>query len=128
MITSIAGAKYLVLYADASRQQMEQEILRAMSEAGDVLPRSSDHAARQHVLECCRKLTESELEVFCCILEGLLNKTIASKLNVSEPTVENRRRKIFDTFGSHSEAVVTRMVSATIGCFAVFAMRDNSDQ
>jgi DNA-binding NarL/FixJ family response regulator len=128
VITSIAGAKYLVLSPNASRQQMEQEILRALSQTPDIDTRSSDTAARQQVLDYCRMLTPSELEVLCCILEGSLNKAIASKLDVSERTVENRRRKIFDTFGSHSVAVVTRMVSETIGCDAVFAMRDNLSQ
>lgn len=140
VITSLTGASCAIFPPDVSPEQMEREILRFLeqepsqepSQHGDDKQGGSEQSrfqrpsAREHVLACCRKLSPSELEVLCFILEGGMNRAIAGKLDVSERTVENRRRRIFETFGSHSVAVVTRMISETIGCDAVFRMRDEA--
>lgn len=126
VITSITGSSCLVLSPDVTPQRMEDELLRAFDQGPSATTKLERTAAQDHVLDCCKKLSASELEVLCYILEGGMNRAIANKLDISERTVENRRRKIFETFGSHSVAVVTRMISETIGCDEVFKMRDNS--
>jgi DNA-binding NarL/FixJ family response regulator len=72
---------------------------------------SSNH----EVCALCADLTPPEQEVLLLMLEGHTNRGIANRLEVSERTVENRRRRIFEVFGTHSLAILVRMVCETIG-------------
>lgn len=123
IIAAIEGASFSVLPSNASLEQLESEILRALK-ANNHQSTTLESEAQSQVIQICNSLTASELDVLCGILDGGMNKTIASQLDLSERTIENRRRKIFDRFGTHSVAVITRMISESIGCEAVFRMRE----
>lgn len=55
-------------------------------------------------------LTPSERQVLQMIVEGVPNKTIALRMDVSERTVENRRHEIFAKMQANSVAELVRMV------------------
>lgn len=125
LISTFDCASSRALPSHLSVQDIEAEILdalRACREQEGAVGSTSEEI--EEVRRCCEQLTASELDVLCLVLDGSLNKAIANRLDVSERTVENRRRKIFEKFGSHSIAVVTRKISETIGCEAVYQMRD----
>lgn len=60
-------------------------------------------------------LTSGEREVLLLSLQGLQNKMIATRLDVSERTVENRRRSILNEFGERSLFSVARVIYETVG-------------
>jgi FixJ family two-component response regulator len=55
-------------------------------------------------------LTPSERQVLQLMVEGMPNKTIALRMDVSERTVENRRHEIFLKMQANSVAELVRMV------------------
>lgn len=55
------------------------------------------------------KLTERELEVFKFVVSGMLNKQIASELNIAEHTVKLHRGKITEKLGIKSVAELVRV-------------------
>ncbi len=72
-----------------------------------------EHRCRLHLnyLECrLKKLAPQDRSVLQLMLEGLKNRSIAKRLNVSLRTVENRRRRIFQVMHADSVAQLTRMV------------------
>lgn len=74
--------------------------------------RRADRAARRERQERLRELTEQEREVVTMILEGLPNKTIARRLDVSVRTIENRRQSIYKKLGVSSVAGLVQIVLA----------------
>lgn len=129
LISTFDCANSKALPSHLSTKEIEVEILKALRACGEhEEAEKSQIAEAEHIRECCERLTASELDVLCMVLDGSLNKAIANRLDVSERTVENRRRKIFETFGTHSIAVITRKISETIGCDAVYSMRDARHQ
>lgn len=67
---------------------------------------ADEHAA---VRERFARLTARETETLRMILEGKPNKAAATVLNVSERTIENRRRSIFAKTGTKSVAELVRL-------------------
>lgn len=63
-------------------------------------------AARQKL----DSLTEKESDVMKLVAAGEANKTIAKKLDVSERTVENRRRAVYEKLGVESVAEMMRIL------------------
>jgi FixJ family two-component response regulator len=63
--------------------------------------RSSLHQRQQveHCLACYKQLTPRQEQIVESMLEGLPNKLIATKISVSERTVETERAEIIRTFG-----------------------------
>lgn len=61
------------------------------------------------------RLTEGELRVLRLVLEGNLNKRIANQLQISERTVEARRKRIFEKMGTQSVAQLVRAIIETVG-------------
>jgi FixJ family two-component response regulator len=55
-------------------------------------------------------LTSKEREVLELMIQGKANKTMASILDVSLRTIENRRRSIFTKFGANSVAELVALV------------------
>ena len=89
----------------------DDELLRAIQEA---LQFSKVECERQkHVssLESrLRQLAPQDRAVLQLMLNGVKNRTIAKRLEVSLRTVENRRRRVFDVMQADSVAQLTRMV------------------
>jgi DNA-binding NarL/FixJ family response regulator len=63
---------------------------------------------RRHRQRSDERLSARELEVLRLVTEGLPNKVIGRRLGISERTVENHMRSVFDKLGvaSRTEAVV----------------------
>jgi two-component system, NarL family, nitrate/nitrite response regulator NarL len=57
-------------------------------------------------------LTNREREVLACIAEGLCNKEIACRLNISTRTVETHRERLIRKLDIHSTAGLTRFAVA----------------
>jgi len=60
-------------------------------------------------------LTPREREVLLCLLDGLPNKEIAVKLNVSQRTVEIHRARVMLKFEARCFADLVRMVTIATG-------------
>lgn len=60
-------------------------------------------------------LSVGELQVLYFVLEGSLNKRIATNLQISERTVESRRKRIFEKTGTASVAKLVRLIVETVG-------------
>ncbi len=58
-------------------------------------------------------LSDQERQVLDLMIEGLANKVIARRMNVSVRTVENRRQRIFEKTDTTSLAELIRMVVET---------------
>ncbi len=60
--------------------------------------------------ERLKRLSPQDRSVLKLMLEGMKNRSIAARLDVSLRTVENRRRRVFDTMHANSVAQLTRMI------------------
>jgi len=58
-----------------------------------------------------KRLSLQDREVLKLMLEGVKNRTIAKRLEVSLRTVENRRRKVFEVMQADSVAELSRMMT-----------------
>lgn len=67
-------------------------------------------AVKNEVQNQLESLTPSERQVLDLVVAGLPNKVIASRLDVSVRTVENRRREIFAKMQADSVADLVRLV------------------
>jgi len=57
-----------------------------------------------------KSLSSQDRAVLQYMLQGLKNRSIAKRLDVSLRTVENRRRRVFDVMQAESVAQLTRMI------------------
>ena len=73
---------------------------------------SIDHRS---FVERVSKLTPQERAVLKLMIEGMANKVIARRMNVSIRTIENRRQRIFEKTETDSLAELIRLVVKT-GC------------
>ena len=69
----------------------------------------TEESQRQDVLRKLQSLTDKERVVMDMIVEGLANKVIARKLDVSIRTVESRRHDVFEKMQADSLAELVRM-------------------
>jgi two-component system, LuxR family, response regulator FixJ len=67
---------------------------------------------RQDAEERLAKLTAGEREVLDLILEGLRNKEIALRLNLSTRSIEDRRARIMKKMGAKSLAELVQLIMA----------------
>ena len=58
-----------------------------------------------------KKLALQDREVLKLMMEGVKNRSIAKRLEVSLRTVENRRRRVFEVMQAESVAQLTRMIT-----------------
>jgi DNA-binding NarL/FixJ family response regulator len=125
LIASLSSASCGSFSRSISVEQMEsaieEHLLRQRSTNGHPRGEGADS-----VREKLGQLTSSELEVLCMLIDGNLNRTIANRMGLSERTVENRRRRIFEVFESNSIARIVRRICETVGCDEVFDLRDRN--
>ena len=78
------------------------------------LQKSQREFRRQHHLTSLetrlKRLAPQDRAVLQLMLEGMKNRSIAKRLDVSLRTVENRRRRIFEVMRADSVAQLTRMI------------------
>ncbi len=89
----------------------DDELWNYVQEA--LLKSEKDHHRRQHQssLESrLKKLAPQDRAVLHLMLLGKKNRSIATQLDVSLRTVENRRRRVFEIMRADSVAQLTRMV------------------
>ena len=67
-------------------------------------------ARRQRAQERLTRLTAGEREVLNLILEGKMNKEIATELGLSTRTIEDRRAKVMKKMGAKSLAELVQLV------------------
>ncbi len=106
-VRAMAQGAVAVLEKPCSHAQLGDAISKAL--ALDARRRQGD-AARRNLEGRFRDLSLPEREVLTMVLEGIPNKTIARRLDVSVRTVENRRHNIFEKLGVDSIAGLVRAV------------------
>ena len=89
----------------------DQTLLDAVSHAvRDDLAHRNEDASRQALRERLDKLSPREMEVSRLIVEGLPNKTIGQRLDISERTVQVHRLHVMEKLGIHSAAELTQLI------------------
>jgi two-component system response regulator FixJ len=92
----------------------EESLLRAIRAAlADQSRAQGDEAARERVRQALEDLTPREREVLEGVVEGKLNKVIASDLSISPRTVEVYRANVMSKTGARSLSELVRMVLLT---------------
>ena len=67
---------------------------------------------KEEVLKACKlieTLSEKELDILKYVINGMLNKQIASELNISEQTIKHHRISICDKLGVKSVPEIIRI-------------------
>jgi len=98
------------LILDLAQPDAAEVLVRAVRAAID---RDKDDRALRARLSGLReryeRLTAREREVLSLVVSGLLNKQVASKLGISEVTVEIHRSRVMQKMGASSFADLVRM-------------------
>jgi len=89
----------------------DQTLLDAVSHAvRDDLAHRNEDASRQALRERLDKLSPREMEVARLIVEGLPNKTIGQRLDISERTVQVHRLHVMEKLAIHSAAELAQLM------------------
>lgn len=89
----------------------EQELWASIRRAIELDTRNRRRRARrQRIEERLARLTPGEREVLDLILEGKINKEIATKLGLSTRTIEDRRARLMRKIGAKSLAELIQLV------------------
>ncbi len=89
----------------------EQALWDSIRQALEIDQRTRHRQARRRrAEERLARLSHGEREVLNLILEGMMNKEIATKLNLSTRTVEDRRAKLMKKMGAKSLAELVQLV------------------
>lgn len=88
----------------------DQVLLDAVGQAIDqhVLERR-ENAEMRDIRARIESLTPREREILTLVVEGLMNKQIASRLGISQPTVKIHRRHLMEKMGAASIIELVRM-------------------
>ncbi len=90
----------------------DDELREAISEAiGQNESQRTNWEKRQGVTERMESLNDKERAVMDLLVEGLANKVIANRLDVSVRTVESRRSAVLEKMGVGSLAKLVRMIA-----------------
>lgn len=112
---------FAVLDPAAKASVCEQTLDAAMAEAAK---RQMRWVARTKMLETLGAMTDGELQVLRAVVDGQLNKRIARQLEISERTVEARRKRIFEKTETTSVALLVRMIVESIGVEGLYKKCD----
>jgi DNA-binding NarL/FixJ family response regulator len=101
----------LGVFTYVEKSSQPSNILKAINDAKQIASKTLDKYLRfQRLNEIWKTIEPDELLVMEMIFEGLPNKTIASRLKVSQRTVEARRHRVFEKFDSKSLPIVVRKI------------------
>jgi two-component system, LuxR family, response regulator FixJ len=89
-------------------QKLLDAVQRVLSQAREV---SENNAQRDLVRRRLTSLSSRERQVLDKVIEGKLNKTIASELNISNKTVEAHRARVMDKMQAHNLAELVRHIA-----------------
>ena len=90
----------------------EQQLLDAIARARDkAIELHEKRRLEQEAEERLSRLTKRERQVCALVVQGLLNKQIASELGASEKTVKVHRGRVMHKLGVDSVAALIRLVS-----------------
>jgi FixJ family two-component response regulator len=106
-VRAIQGGAVTLLEKPYENDDLEDAIRKALAQE------AAGRAERERRQGICRRialLTSAERAVLELMLEGLPNKAVAGRLNVSVRTVENRRRAVFKKMQADSVAELVRMM------------------
>ena len=95
-----------------SNNALVDRIERALQHSAKALDQRDEQARLSGQLA---ELTEREREVMALVVEGLPNKSIADRLDISVRTVEVHRARIFDKMGVRSAIELTKVLRAHQG-------------
>jgi FixJ family two-component response regulator len=89
----------------------DQKLLDAVDQAIDrhMLARRNN-AEQDDIRSRIESLTHREREILDLVVDGLMNKQIAGRLGIAEPTVKVHRRHVMEKMAAESVAELARMV------------------
>ncbi len=106
LVSGTAHSAALQGFHQIDIQQPEEEIFRSIS-ALHSRAHGSSHPTSVQPQQSAELLSPREKEVATLLVEGLINKEIASRLNISITTVITHRKNIFEKLGVKSLAGLT---------------------
>jgi two-component system, LuxR family, response regulator FixJ len=113
-VRAMRNGAVTILDKPYEEEELRQAIQLAVAEDAE---RREKRQRLERVHQRLDSLTASERHVLDQIVEGVPNKTIATRMDVSERTVENRRHEIFTKMEAHSVAELVRMVIEAEKCW-----------
>jgi FixJ family two-component response regulator len=88
----------------------EEDLLHALDRAIEADKKAKEEQTEHnHTMRLVERLTPREREIVPYIISGILNKQIASKLNIAEKTVKVHRGRIMEKLGVESVADLVRL-------------------
>ena len=105
-VRAVKSGAVTVLEKPCRDYELYDAIRDALSQDSALRTRSAAHQAFQQKVA---SLSTQERQVLDLMIEGLANKVIARKMDVSVRTVENRRQRIFEKTGTESLAELIRL-------------------
>lgn len=117
VVAALHAGVHAVIEPTASAEVWDQTLTSAMEEAA---VRKSHYMARKAMTGILNKMTEGELLVLRAVVDGQLNKRIAKRLEISERTVEARRKRIFEKTETTSVAMLVRLIVESIGIAGLY--------
>ena len=89
----------------------DQELLNTVGQAIDQhIRRRRNNSQASDIRARIESLTPREREVLSLVCEGLMNKQIAGRLNIAQPTVKFHRRHLMEKMGASSIAELVQLV------------------
>ena len=93
----------------------ERQLIEAIARARDkAISRMEKRRLQREAEERLSKLTKREREVCALVVQGLLNKQIASELGASEKTVKVHRGRVMHKLGVDSVAALVRLMAHSV--------------
>ena len=109
-VRAVKSGAVTVLEKPCRDYELYDAIRVALAQDVQVRKQSAEHEA---FLSRIASLSAQERQVLDLMVEGLANKVIARRMDVSVRTVENRRQRIFEKTGTDSLAELIRMFVET---------------
>lgn len=105
-VRALKGGAFDFLEKPCGSQTLIDRINRAVEADGRD---AAEAAARQRAREALASLSDGERRVLDGIMAGLANKVVAAELEISEKTVEARRRRLMEKMGAGSLAELVQL-------------------
>lgn len=105
-VRSMKAGAFDFIEKPCSPQLLLETVQDALRQADQLRRQAEENRA---VRDCFASLTARERQVMCLVVDGRSNKVIASRLRLSEKTVEFHRAKVMTKMGADSLAELVRL-------------------
>jgi FixJ family two-component response regulator len=117
------------IFSYVEQTASDQHLRRTLEQAAAQSKRVSEqHLRYEKLLQLWSNVTDREASVLDMLMEGLPNKKIATRLGVSQRTIEARRQKLYEKLESRSVVDVVRTIYELDSLEHLFHRKDASSK